>query len=105
MVSHRQPWTTVVNDANLRVSTLINPQLLEILRCPQDHSELLLADAALVLSVNKQINAGTLLTIGGQIMKKPIDGGLVRAAGDLMYPIIGGIPVMLADEAINITKF
>jgi len=97
--------TSKLNDANLREPTLINPQLLDILRCPQDHSELLLADAALVLSVNKQINAGTLLTVGGQIMKKPIDGGLVRAAGDLMYPIVGGIPVMLADEAIDITNF
>ena len=84
---------------------MINPQLLDILRCPQDHSELLLADATLVAQVNKQIGTGQLLSVGGQPMNKPIDGGLVRAAGDLMYPIIGGIPVMLADEAIDITKF
>jgi uncharacterized protein YbaR (Trm112 family) len=73
----------------------------KILRCPQDHSELSLADAALVARVNEQIAAGTILTVGGQPLKKSIDGGLIRAAGDLMYPIIGGIPVMLADDAIN----
>ncbi len=83
---------------------MIDLQLLEILRCPQDHSELLLADAPLIARVNKQINAGTLVTVGGQPLKKPIDGGLVRAAGDLMYPIVGGIPVMLADEAINLDQ-
>jgi uncharacterized protein YbaR (Trm112 family) len=84
---------------------LINPQLLDILRCPQDHSELSLADSALVARVNAQINAGTLVTVGGQGVKRLLDGGLVRAAGDLLYPIIGDIPVMLADEAINVTNF
>lgn len=84
---------------------MINPQLLDILRCPQDHSELTLANAELVGKVNDQIHAGTLVSIGGQFLKKPIDGGMVRSAGDLMYPIVGGIPVMLADEAIDVTRF
>jgi uncharacterized protein YbaR (Trm112 family) len=83
---------------------LVDPQLLEILRCPQDHSQLSLADARLVTRVNEQIKAGTLHTVGGQQVQKNIDGGMVRAAGDLMYPIVGGIPVMLADEAINISQ-
>ena len=84
---------------------MVDPQLLEILRCPQDHSQLSLANAELVARVNEQINAGALHTIGGQQVQKSIDGGMVRAAGDLMYPIVGGIPVMLADEAINISQF
>jgi uncharacterized protein YbaR (Trm112 family) len=83
---------------------LVNIHLLQILRCPQDHSELSLADAALVAKVNERIAAGTLVTVGGQSIKKPIDGGLIRAAGDLMYQIVGGIPVMLADEAINVSQ-
>jgi uncharacterized protein len=83
---------------------LINHQLLDILRCPQDHSELSLADPSLVARVNECIGAGALITVGGQPLKKPLDGGLVRAAGDLMYPIVGGIPVMLADEAIDVSK-
>lgn len=84
---------------------MVDPQLLEILRCPQDHSQFSLASSELVAFVNEQINARTLHTIGGQQVLKSIDGGLVRAAGDLMYPIVGGIPVMLADEAINISQF
>jgi uncharacterized protein YbaR (Trm112 family) len=81
---------------------LIDPLLLTILRCPQDHSELAIADALLVGRVNEHIKSGNVLTVAGQPMTKAIDGGLVRAAGDRMYPIIGGIPVMLADEALDI---
>jgi uncharacterized protein len=82
---------------------LIDPLLLTILRCPQDHSELALADSVLVERVNEHIQSGTAQTVAGQPMTKPIDGGLVRAAGDRLYPIIGGIPVMLADEALDIS--
>ena len=82
----------------------MDAQLLQILRCPQDHSELSLADAALVARANEFIKAGKLTTVGGQVVKKSFDGGLIRTAGDLMYPIVGGIPVMLADEAIDIAS-
>ncbi len=84
---------------------MIDSQLLEILRCPQDHTELSLAEAELVERANQQIFAGKVSNIGGQQVKKPIDGGLLRAAGDLMYPIVSGIPVMLYDEAIDIRQF
>ena len=83
---------------------MIDLQLLDILRCPQDHSQLTLADAQLVARVNEQIQAGKLRSVGGQQVHKLIDGGVVREAGDLMYPIVGGIPVMLADEAINVSQ-
>lgn len=81
---------------------MIDPMLLTILRCPQDHSELSIADSVLVGRVNEHIKSGSVLTVAGQPMTKSIDGGLISAAGDRMYPIIGGIPVMLADEALNI---
>lgn len=84
--------------------TLIDDQLLDILRCPQDRSELTLASPALVERVNQQIAAGKLSSLGGQAVSKPIDGGLLRAAGDLLYPILGGIPVMLYDEAIEVSR-
>lgn len=83
---------------------MVNVHLLQILRCPQDHSELALADEALVARVNERIASRAISTVSGQLVKKAIDGGLVRAAGDLMYPIVGGIPVMLADEAIDVSQ-
>lgn len=84
---------------------MFDAELLKILRCPKDHSELSLASPELVLRTNDKIRAGRLYTTGGQLLKKPIDGGLVRAAGDLLYPIMEGIPVMLGDEAIDVSQF
>jgi uncharacterized protein YbaR (Trm112 family) len=79
---------------------MINESLLELLRCPQDGSRLTLASTPLIGELNQQIGAGTLRNVGGAVLKATLDGGLVREAGDLLYPIMDDIPVMLADEAI-----
>ncbi len=83
---------------------MIDKQLLEILRCPQDKSKLSQADAQLVMQINRAIDAKCLVTVGGHGLTKHICGGLIRDAGDLMYPIFDQIPVMLPDEAIDLTQ-
>jgi len=80
---------------------LIDQQLLEILRCPHDHSSLQIADARLVQRINQGISAGQIKNLGGQIIKRQLDSGLLREAGDLLYPVVDEIPVMLPDEAIE----
>lgn len=84
------------------MTALVNDELLKLLRCPETQSELQLADPMLLALANRQIAAGKLMSIGGHVIKKPLDGALVRAGGDIMYPIIEGIPVMLHDEAIAV---
>ena len=84
--------------------TVINDQLLEILRCPQDQSTLLPAEPELVERTNRAIAAGQLVNLAGQQIENPIDGGLVRAAGDVMYLVVDDIPVMLPDEAIALSQ-
>ena len=79
---------------------MINSDLINILCCPETRQRLRLADAALVEAVNRRIAAGTALCRGGQELKVPIEGGLVREDGQWLYPIQYGLPVLLVDEAI-----
>lgn len=79
---------------------MIDPQLLEILVCPENHSALAMADAALLARLNQAIAKGSVKNRGGQSVSDPLEGGLVRADGMLLYPIVDDIPIMLADEAI-----
>jgi uncharacterized protein YbaR (Trm112 family) len=79
---------------------MIDPQLLEILVCPEDRSPVALADGALIARINEAIAAGRLNNRGGSPVTEPIDGGLVRQDGRWLYPIRDEIPVMLMEEAI-----
>ena len=38
----------------------------------------------------------------GKKIEKALDGGLLRQDGKVLYPVRGGIPIMLIDEAILI---
>jgi uncharacterized protein YbaR (Trm112 family) len=79
-------------------------QLLAILRCPLDHSVLSEADAPLLDRLNAAIRGKRLRNQAGHLVEFSIDGGLIRAAGDLLYPIVDQIPVMLLDEAIPLNQ-
>jgi uncharacterized protein YbaR (Trm112 family) len=79
---------------------MIDPELLEILCCPETHQEVRLAEPAVVDKLNGQIAAGTVTNRAGQTVKEKIEGGLVRADGRFLYPIRRNIPVMLMDEGI-----
>jgi uncharacterized protein YbaR (Trm112 family) len=84
---------------------MIAEHLVEILRCPQDRSRLRVAGAEIVASINREVEAGRAVNLAGEKLAKPIDGGLIREAGDLLYPIVDQIPVMLPDEAIDLTPY
>lgn len=79
---------------------MIDKELLEILVCPENHTRLQLAEEPLVAKLNGAIAAGEVTSRGGEKVTEPIDGGLVREDGKLLYPIRDGIPVMIVDEAI-----
>ena len=79
-------------------------EILSLLRCPENRSTLEPADAELVRQVNDAIAAGRLHSRAGRRVEKQIDGGFVRAAGDVMYPIVDQIPVMLIDESIPLDQ-
>jgi uncharacterized protein YbaR (Trm112 family) len=79
---------------------MITQDLLEILCCPESHQPLAVAEAALIEKLNQQIASGQLRNRDGTAVGEKIDGGLVRADGKLVYPIRGGIPVLLVGEGI-----
>lgn len=87
---------------HLKRGRVIDPQLLEILVCPDTHQPVKLADDSLVERVNASIEAGTAIGPGGAPVTERIEGGLVREDGRVLYPIRDEIPIMLIDEAIEL---
>jgi uncharacterized protein YbaR (Trm112 family) len=79
---------------------VIDKELLAILACPETHQPLSLADAALLERVNARIRAGGVVNVGGAAVADPLEAGLVREDGAVLYPIRDGIPVLLVDEGI-----
>ncbi len=79
---------------------MIDPELLKILCCPENHQPLTEADAGLVRRLNEEIRAGRLRNRAGQPVADLMDGGLVREDGQYLYPIRGKIPILLIADAI-----
>lgn len=83
---------------------LVDPELLEILVCPETKQRITLAEQPLIDKLNAEQKAGALKNRGGEPIHEPIDGGLIREDRQYLYPIISGIPVMLAEAAIPLKE-
>ena len=81
---------------------MLNPELLEILVCPETKQTLKLADAGALERVNQAVATGGLKNQGGNRVKDRMEEGLVREDGNVLYPVKDYIPVMLLDEAIRL---
>ncbi|MCH2185992.1 hypothetical protein MK280_08990 [Myxococcota bacterium] len=80
----------------------ISDELLEILVCPETRQAVALAAGELIEQLNQEIEAGRLRTRGGDKIAQPIQEGLVREDGRILYPIEDDIPVMLIEESIEL---
>ena len=83
---------------------MINPKLVELLVCPENRTPVQEADAALIDKINAAIAAGSLNNRAGKLIDEPIEGGLVREDGKMLYLIRDDIPVMVIDEAIPLEQ-
>lgn len=81
---------------------MIDKDLLQILACPESHQPLEEASAALLARINDKIKANAARNKSGAAVKDPLEGGLVRQDGKIVYPIRDGIPVLLIDEGIPV---
>ncbi len=80
----------------------VSQDLLDILVCPETKQPVSLAPPELLERLNRRIAAGELRNRGGEPVAKPVDEGLVREDGRVLYPVDDGIPVMLIEESIPI---
>jgi uncharacterized protein YbaR (Trm112 family) len=79
---------------------VIDPELLDILVCPETKEPVRPARKDLLDRINEAIRKGSLTNRGGQLVEEVVDEGLVRQDGEVLYPVRDDIPVMLIDEAI-----
>lgn len=80
----------------------LDKDLLDILACPETKEPVRVADAELVARVNRAIEAGKATSRDGRTIERPLDGALLRQDGKVLYPVRGGIPIMLVDESIQV---
>ncbi len=84
---------------------MINKELLDILCCPETKQDIEYVEGEAIKNINNEIKKGTLKNRGEEIVKEPIDAGLLREDRKYIYPIREDIPIMLIDEAIPFEQF
>ena len=82
------------------MSRPMDPELLSILCCPETHQPLRLAPADLRVSLNERIREGNIRNRSGRAITEPCEAGLLREDGKSLYPVQGGLPILLVAEAI-----
>ena len=78
----------------------VSQDLLEILVCPETKQPVSLAPGDVLTRLNGEIEAGRLRNRGGDPVSKPIQEGLLREDGKILYIVDDDIPVMLIEESI-----
>ncbi len=81
---------------------MLDPELLDILVCPDNRTPVRMADDDLLMALNRAIEGGEVRNRRGRILEDPVQAGLVREDGAVLYPIRDGIPIMLIDEAVSV---
>ncbi len=74
--------------------------LLDILCCPVTRLPLEVLDDARLHALNSAIGRGELRNAGEQPVTEPWDEALITRDGQRVYPVQGGIPILLAEEAV-----
>ncbi|AKS41652.1 Trm112 family protein [Wenzhouxiangella marina] len=79
--------------------------LLDILCCPVSHEPLLPLSRDRLKKLNRAIEQGGVETVDHQPVKEPLNAALITRNHKVIYPIVDGIPVLLAERGIGTTQF
>lgn len=80
----------------------IDPELLEILVCPESRQPLRPADEPLLARLNAEIRGRRLRNRAGEVVDREIAEGLVREDRKFLYVVDDDIPIMLIDQSIEL---
>ena len=83
----------------------VDPELVEILVCPDTKLNVDLAPAETVEKINLAIKENIVLNVDGQSVKELLQDGLLREDDKIIYPVRDSIPVMLIGEGIPMEQF
>jgi uncharacterized protein YbaR (Trm112 family) len=84
---------------------MVDKELLDILCCPETKQDLEYVEGDVIKKINDVIKQGTLKNRGGEVVKEPLDAGLLREDRKYIYPVRQDIPIMLIDESIAFEQF
>jgi len=80
----------------------VDPELVEILVCPETRRPVRIARADELARVNAAVRDGTLRNRAGTRVERELSEALVRDDGRVLFPVDDGIPSMLIEESIPI---
>ena len=83
----------------------VNGKLLEILCCPVSKTPLIMLGQQKLEKLNKAIENGEALYVGGDKVTEPLTEGLITEDGKVIYPVQDDIPILLEEKGIGTTQF
>lgn len=82
----------------------IPDHLLDILCCPVSHEPLLPLSKEKLKKLNQAIADGDIQSVDHEPVTEPLKAALITRNHKVVYPIIDGIPVLLAERGIGTTQ-
>ena len=83
----------------------VDPELVEILICPDTKENVDLAPAEVIKKINLAIKEKQVRNLDDQPVEEALQDGLIRDDGEIIYPVRDCIPVMLIGEGIPMKQF